>query len=91
MAIVEKVSVSLTAEMLETVKEAVAGGGYASASEVIGEALREWHLRQLLKKAEVERLRKAWDEGIQSGTSSTVDFDEIKRRGRERLASIRVR
>jgi antitoxin ParD1/3/4 len=35
---IEKVSVALSTELLETVKEAVASGEYASASEVVREA-----------------------------------------------------
>jgi len=42
MATVEKVSVALSPELLEMVKDAVGSGRYGSASEVIREALREW-------------------------------------------------
>lgn len=83
---IEKVSVALSTELLEMVKGAVATGEYASASEVVREALREWHLRKPLREAEIERLRKAWKEGIESGPPQALDFEEIKRRGRERLA-----
>jgi antitoxin ParD1/3/4 len=83
---IEKVSVALSTELLETVKEAVASGEYASASEVVREALREWNLRKPLRLAEVERLRKAWIEGLNSGQPRPLDFEEVKRRGRERLA-----
>jgi antitoxin ParD1/3/4 len=82
MAAVEKVSIALSPEMVAMLKGAVASGEYASASEVVREALREWNLR----KAEIERLRKAWREGVESGPSRPLDFQEIKRRGRERLA-----
>ena len=82
---IEKVSVALSSELLGLAKEAVASGAYASTSEVIREALREWSLRKPLREAEIERLRKAWQEGIESGEPRSVDFEEIKRRGRERL------
>lgn len=39
---VEKISIALTDEMLASVKEAVASGDYASSSEVIRHALRDW-------------------------------------------------
>lgn len=42
MAKVEKISIALTDEMLASVKEAVASGDYASSSEVIRHALRDW-------------------------------------------------
>jgi antitoxin ParD1/3/4 len=60
MATVEKVSVALSPELLDMVKSAVANGQYGSASEVIREALREWRLRQPLREAEAQRLRKGW-------------------------------
>jgi predicted nucleotidyltransferase len=43
---VEKVSIALSSDMLRMVKEAVAGGFYASSSEVVREALREWKQRR---------------------------------------------
>ncbi|WP_311028876.1 type II toxin-antitoxin system ParD family antitoxin [Mesorhizobium koreense] len=86
MAAVEKVSIALSPEMVAMLKGAVASGEYASASEVVREALREWNLRKPLREAEIERLRKAWREGVESGSSRPLDFQEIKRRGRERLA-----
>jgi antitoxin ParD1/3/4 len=89
MAKVEKVSIALSPEMVAMLKGAVAGGEYASASEVVREALREWHLRKPLREAEIERLRKAWREGIESGGAGPVDFEEVKRRGRERLAQLK--
>lgn len=89
MSSVEKVSVALSPELLDTVKKAVATGEYASSSEVIREALREWNLRKPLRQAEVERLQKAWTEGVESGPSRQLDFEEIKRKGRERLARAR--
>lgn len=85
MATVEKVSVALSPELLEMVKDAVGSGRYGSASEVIREALREWHLRQPLREAEVERLRKAWTEGLESGPFADFDIEDIKRKARRRL------
>jgi antitoxin ParD1/3/4 len=84
MSKVEKISVALSSELLETVQQAVATGEYASASEVIREALR-WKLRQPLRQAEVERLKRAWNEGLASGRPKPLDIEEIKRRARARL------
>ena len=87
MAAVEKVSVALSPELLEMVKGAVASGHYGSASEVIREALREWRLRQPLREAEVERLRKAWTEGLESGPFAAFNIEDIKQKARSRLGS----
>ncbi len=86
MANIEKVSISLPHELLESVHEAVDSGQYGSASEVVREALREWKQRQSLRQLEIERLRRLWQEGIDSGPARPLDFEDIKRRGRERLA-----
>jgi antitoxin ParD1/3/4 len=82
MTSVSKVSIALSKEHIELAKGAVASGRYASVSEVVREALREWEIRQPLRKAEVERLRKAWDEGIASGPPEPFDIEEIKREAR---------
>jgi antitoxin ParD1/3/4 len=85
MSNVEKVSVALSSDLLDMVKKAVATGEYASTSEVIREALRDWKLRQPLRQAEVERLRQAWAEGLSSGETQPFDIEEIKRRARNRI------
>ena len=54
-----KISISLTDEHAHLVNEAVASGDYASSSEVIREALRDWRAKHLLGRL--------WDEGIASG------------------------
>ena len=47
---IEKISIALPEEMLQSVKEAVDSGQYASTSEVIRDALRGWKLREPLRK-----------------------------------------
>jgi antitoxin ParD1/3/4 len=85
MANVEKVSVALSSELLDTVKDAVSSGEYASASEVIREALREWRLRKPLRHAEIERLRHAWNEGVSSGPLKQLDMEDLKGKARQRF------
>ena len=75
----EKISVSLTDEHARLLQDAVKSGDYASSSEVVREALREWKSRRLLGRM--------WDEGIASGPDepgSTID--EIKAEARRRKA-----
>jgi antitoxin ParD1/3/4 len=91
MSNIEKVSIALTKEHIELAKNAVASGEYASVSEVVREALREWHLRQPLRHAEVERLRKAWQEGIESGPPEPFDIEEIKRKARQSFEAAKRR
>ena len=88
---VEKLSIALTPEMAAAVRQAVASGEYASASEVIREALRLWRTHQAARESEVEELRRAWREGIESGPATPLDFAEVKAKGRSVLARERKR
>jgi len=85
MAGVAKVSVALTTELRDMVDDAIAGGDYASASEVVREALRDWKERRDFRKESVAELRRLWNEGIESGPVAPLDIDAIKREGRKLL------
>ena len=85
MANVEKISIALPADMATLVRKAVETGDYASSSEVIREALREWKARRAARSEAVSELRRLWEEGIESGRSATLDMADIKKRGRQRL------
>jgi antitoxin ParD1/3/4 len=88
---VEKLSIALTPEMAAAVRHVVASGEYASASEVIREALRLWKAHQAAREREVEELRRIWREGLESGPATPLDFAEIKAQGRSVLARERKR
>jgi antitoxin ParD1/3/4 len=64
---VQKVSIALTGEQVTALKAAVETGEYATTSEAIREALREWQWRRDLRAEEVKRLRQSWQEGKASG------------------------
>jgi len=82
---VSKISVALTAEMNDLVQAAVASSEYATGSEVIREALREWKLRRSLRQHERAELQRLWDEGLESGPGRLGSMDAVKREGRRRL------
>ena len=67
MAHVEKVSVALTSEMAAMMRQLVESGEYASASEVMREALRDWKFRRTQRDQAIDELRRQWDAGIASG------------------------
>jgi antitoxin ParD1/3/4 len=74
---IEKMSISLTEEHARLVKDAVASGDYASSSEVIREALRDWKTKRLLGQL--------WDEGLASGRSEPGEtIEDIEAEGRRR-------
>jgi antitoxin ParD1/3/4 len=85
MSDIQKISVALTRQQIQAIKDAVASGEYASTSEVVRDALRGWQIREPLRKAEIERLRKAWDEGLASGPAQPYDIAEIMNEAERRL------
>ncbi len=85
MANVEKISIALSADMVTLVRNAVETGDYASSSEVIREALREWKARRAARVDAIRELRRLWDEGLDSGRSAELDMKAVKSRARQRL------
>ncbi len=86
MAQVEKVSIALTTAQVASLKSAVEAGEYATTSEIVREALRDWELKRELRQDEINRLRQAWDKGIASGPGRELDFEAVRAEGRRRLA-----
>jgi antitoxin ParD1/3/4 len=80
-------NVSLTDELANFVKAKVSAGRYSSSSEVVREALR---LMEKIEQQEAEKLRflrSAWKEGLESGDAGEVDFADLKKEARGRLAA----
>jgi len=86
MPTVEKLSIALTPKMAKEVRMAVKSGEYASSSEVIREALRDWHRKRAFQDQEIEELRSLWREGVESGKGRYGSMEEIKQAARKRLA-----
>jgi antitoxin ParD1/3/4 len=84
MSNVQKVSVALTAELIELLNEAVDSGEYTSTSEVVRDALRHWRLRRAALAGDTQELRILWEEGIASGPGRFASIDQIKREARRR-------
>lgn len=87
MAHVEKLSIALTPEMAAIVRQCVESGEYASSSEVIREALRDWKHKRDFQQAEIEELRRLWKEGIESGAGRFSSVEEIKAEAKRRFSS----
>ncbi|CAN7690592.1 type II toxin-antitoxin system ParD family antitoxin [Rhizobium sp. LjRoot30] len=84
---VEKVSVSMTPQHAELMRDAVNSGAYASGSEVVREAMRDWSAKWMQKREDIAKLRAMWAEGKASGPATEVDFDAALEEAREELAS----
>ena len=78
MANVEKLSVAVTPEMAALMRQAVEAGEYASTSEVVRDALRDWEYRRKQRDQAIIELRRLIQEGIDSGPS--VDGEEAMAR-----------
>jgi antitoxin ParD1/3/4 len=72
---IEKISIALPQDMVADVKAAVEQGDYATTSEVIRDALRDWRLKRKVEALEVEELRQLVQEGIDSGPS--IDAETV--------------
>lgn len=57
MSNIEKISVALPHDMVEAIREAVDSGDYATTSEVIRDAVRDWRLKRRVEAMEIEELR----------------------------------
>ena len=89
MANVEKITIALTAEMAGFVRNAVDAGEYASTSEAIRDAVREWKERRDLLGYTVEELRELVQEGVDSGPSSRAMMSDVKSEARRRFDASR--
>lgn len=75
-----KLSISVTDVHAKLIEEAVAEGEYASASEVVRDALRSWRNNR--------RIAQLWDEGLASGRAEPqLSMAEIKAAARKKAAS----
>jgi len=82
---VQKVSVALTGEQVDQLKAAVESGEYATTSEAVREAVREWHWKRELRGEELNRLRESWKEGKASGEAKPADLAATRLEARRRL------
>ena len=85
-------NISLTPKLEELIKQKVESGLYNSSSEVVREALRLLEERDKIREMRLEELNRELQIGLdQLERGEYVEFtdalvEDIKRRGRERLA-----
>jgi antitoxin ParD1/3/4 len=89
MAEIERLTITLPSDMAALVKGAVKGGEYASNSEVVREALRDWKMKRALQLQELASLKADIDRGLTDVAEGRVqEFDRARiiERGRKLLA-----
>lgn len=87
---IERLTVTMPADMAAIVKAAVEGGDYASTSEVVREALRDWRTKRAIQLHELTTLKSDIDKGladVAAGRLKNFDAKQIIARGRKLLAS----
>lgn len=85
MATVDKRSISLTPELASIVDTAVAEGDYATSSEVVRDALREWKERRDFHGYTREEVRALLQAGLASGDPKPWNKDDFLASARQRL------
>lgn len=85
MATVEKISIALTHDLADLVRQAVENGDYASSSEVIRDALRDWKMKRTIQQQQLEELRRLWTEGAASGPGRFFTMEDIIQEARNRF------
>lgn len=85
----EQLTITLPEEVAATVHRAVAGGGYASSSDVVREALAEWAAKRAEQAAAFASLKADIAVGladIEAGRVVDFDIERIIEAGRRRSA-----
>jgi antitoxin ParD1/3/4 len=86
----DRLTITLTPELNQTIKAAVNEGDYASASEVIREALRDWKVRRELRQEELAALKADIDQALNevaAGRLTEFNRARIVERAKKLLAA----
>ena len=83
---VEKISIALPAEMVAVVRQAVETGEYASSSEVVRDALRDWTQERSVRQQQgINELRRVWHQAVEDkspGVSVKQVLNRLERKYR---------
>lgn len=86
---IDRLTITMPTDMAAMVKAAVEDGDYASTSEVVREALRDWRIKRSLQLQELASLKNDIDKGladVAAGRVNEFDAANIIERGRKLLA-----
>lgn len=85
----ERLTITLTPDLVARVKSAIDGGNYGSVSEVMRQALRDWELAEMRRSAELQALRAEVEAGLEqvrAGKARPFNAARIVKAG-QKLAS----
>ena len=80
----ETITIDLPRSMAEEVRRTVENGQFATSSQAVQVALREWQARHRQEDYTVVELRRLVQEGIESGPSTLGSMADLKRVARRR-------
>lgn len=88
MSKLERITVTLSSDLATALRDRVADGEYATASEIVREALREWTRRRDQEQHDLNALRDLIREGDESGPGIPAEevFAELRQLIAERRA-----
>lgn len=91
MSKLERITVTMPEEMAAKLRAAVEAGGYATTSEIVREALRDWDEDQERKRAGIEKLKQLIAEA-DAGPSHPAEevFERIRHFVAEEAAKYRA-
>ena len=79
MSDIERLTITLPSDMATSVRSAVEEGDYASFSEVVREALRDWKMKRALQLQELAALRDDIERGLADLAEGRVkEFDSAR-------------
>jgi antitoxin ParD1/3/4 len=89
MSKLERITVTMPEEMAAKMRAAVETGEYATTSEIVREALRDWADEQAKRQAGLERLRALIAEGEKGPFRDGEEFfDELEARLQQTIDSL---
>ena len=83
----DRVTLSIPPDMAMMIEREIAGGHYASAGDVVQEALAEWSVKKQGERARLDRLRQDIELGIadvEAGRVHDFSVGDVMERGRLR-------
>lgn len=86
MAGIQRITITLPADMASAIKGAIEDGDYASSSEVVREALRDWKMKRKLQSRHLEALKAEIERGladVAANRFAKFDVERIVKRGRK--------
>jgi antitoxin ParD1/3/4 len=87
----EKITIALTSELADFIRNVVDAGEYELTSEAIEHAVREWKERRDLFGYTVEELRALVQDGIDSRPSALATMADVKVEARRRFEAAQLR